>query len=43
MKLAWLVWRYDETETPDVHFTEPSTRNYYFIKIVPIVYAVIEE
>lgn len=42
MKLAWLVWRDDETEAPDIHFTEPSRRDYFF-KIVSIVYAVIEE
>jgi len=35
MKLAWLVWRDEETETPEIHFSEP----YYHFKIVAIVYA----
>ena len=41
MKLAWLVWRDDESETPEIHFSEPYGR--YFFKVVAIVYAEILE
>ena len=37
MKLAWLVWCDEETETPEIHFSEPYGR--YHFKIVAIVYA----
>jgi len=40
MKLAWLVWRDEETETPEIHFSNPYDR--YFFKIVNIVYAEIK-
>ena len=40
MKLAWLVWRDDVTETPEIYFSEPY--DYYF-KVVAIVYAAIVE
>jgi hypothetical protein len=36
MKLAWLVWSYEDTPTPDIIFEEPS--DYYYYKVVPIVY-----
>lgn len=36
MKLAWLVWAYEETQGPDIHFSEP---NGWAFKVVPIVYA----
>ena len=39
MKLAWLVWRDEESETPEIHFSEPYEYDHYYFKIVAIVYA----
>lgn len=41
MKLAWLVWRDEESETPEIHFSEPYER--YHFRVVAIVYAEIEK
>jgi hypothetical protein len=41
MKLAWLVWRDDESDSPEIHFSEPY--EHYHFKIVPIVYSEIVE
>lgn len=38
MKLAWIVWRYNDIDTPEIWFTEPD-RLCHFLKVVPIVYA----
>lgn len=39
MKLAWLVWRYEEDKDnfPEIRFAEPEEGWYY--KVIPIVYA----
>jgi len=36
MKLAWLVWRDNESEFPEIHFSEPHYG--YHFKTVAIVY-----
>ena len=41
MKLAWLVWRDEESETPEIYFSAPYEHYYY--KVVAIVYAEIKE
>jgi hypothetical protein len=41
MKLAWLVWRDEESETPEIHCSEPYER--YHFRVVAIVYAEIEK
>lgn len=41
MKLAWLVWRDEDSETPEIYFSEPYDS--YHFKIVAIVYAEILE
>lgn len=38
MKLAWLVWSHEDTNTPDIVFEEPNDRYNYYHKVVPIVY-----
>lgn len=41
MKLAWLVWTYDEEEAqeaPDIVFYNPEDQEWMYSKIVPIVY-----
>ncbi len=40
MKLAWLVWRYEDDDEPVIQFSEPD-RGWY-CKVVPIVYAEIQ-
>lgn len=40
MKLAWLVWRWEDSRRPEIVFTEPDRHNF---KVVPIVYAEIVE
>ncbi len=40
MKLAWLVWRYED-DAPSIRFEEPE--EYLWVKIVPIVYTEIQK
>lgn len=35
MKLAWLVWEYEDDTLPAIHFVEPDRWHH---KVVPIVY-----
>jgi len=40
MKLGWLVWKYDDSDTPEFHTTEPEN---FWHKVVLIVYTEIIE
>jgi len=40
MKLAWLVWEFDDDREPRIVFENPDR---WYHRVVPIVYAVIEE
>lgn len=40
MKLAWLVWRNEGDDAPEIYFSEPDR---YHFKVTPIVYAEIQE
>ena len=40
MKLAWLIWRYEDETEPEIVFQEP---NRFIHKVTPIVYAEIQE
>ncbi len=40
MKLAWLVWEYEDSKEPVIMFSEPGM---WYPKVVPIVYAEIQQ
>lgn len=40
MKLGWLVWEYSDSDTPELHTTEPEN---FWYKVVLIVYTEIIE
>ena len=40
MKLGWLVWKYGDDDTPELHTTEPGR---FYHKVVLIVYTEVIE
>lgn len=43
MKLAWLAWKYEDSDTPEFLTSDPGRDRWSYFKVVPIVYAEVQE